>query len=450
MINPDVLIIGGGAAGLAAAHELAAQGLEVCILEARDRLGGRIWTRHEADAGIPIELGAEFIHGHAPAVMRWLAYSRSSVIDAAQEHWRMTRGRLEPSDALFTRMRRELQKAGAPPKDVPFSVYLDEVAHHKLSPEVRRFARTLVEGFDAADATRVSTREILAEWSGATAADAATFRPLGGYRQLIQALHQSLDTQRVCLRLSSVVNAVEWTRGEVVITAVRNGAAAQYRAARAVVTVPLGVLQASVQASDAIRFVPALQSKQLALSQLAFGPVIKIVMRFDEPFWERVDDGRLRNAAFLHASELPFPTFWSPLPVRAPVLNAWAAGSYAAELRERDPSAWVDSALESLQILFGKRTRPRSHLVAAHVHDWQRDPYARGAYSYVLAGGSNARKHLARPMRDTLFFAGEACDVSGSAATVAGALESGRRAAMQILKQLGRRRAARRRGRVMQ
>jgi monoamine oxidase len=124
---------------------------------------------------------------------------------------------------------------------------------------------------------------------------------------------------------------------------------------------------------------------------------------------------------------------WTTLPSRMPWLTAWVGGPKAAALCVRGEAAIIGRALDSLESLFGTAVDARSLLEAAHVHDWQADPFARGAYSYVTVGGSGAHDVLAEPLEDTLFFAGEAADTSGQSATVAGALASGKRAATEVL-----------------
>jgi monoamine oxidase len=328
-------------------------------------------------------------------------------------------------------MKRGLQRARRPGKDVPFAQFLEGAARNRLDRRARTFARSLVEGFDAADAERVSTLEILDEWSGAGAADAPTFRPHAGYGALIHALHGLLDPDRVQLRLNTRVREVHWSAGEVQVNCERAGRPLEMRAQQAIVTLPLGVLQQADELPEAVRFVPSLASKRRAMEGLAVGPVIKVVLQFSAPFWEEAENGRHRDVAFFLAPGFEFPTFWTTLPVRTSLLTAWSAGPNAARLTGRTETTLVDQALASLQTIFGRT--PERLLERAYVHDWQADPCARGAYSYVTAGGSGARRALARPLAATLYFAGEATDTSGEAATVFGALESGRRAARQVL-----------------
>jgi monoamine oxidase len=332
--DADAIIIGAGAAGLSAAAELSSHDLHVTVLEARERLGGRIFSVRDSLTPIPIELGAEFIHGRSPAVMRWLASANRPAIDAPQTRWSVKNGRLQSGDKLFEQMRAALDRIGKPRKDLPFEDFL---AKHSraLSAPVRDFARMLVQGYDAADASRVSTLEVLEEWSGNAAADAATFRAEGGYDTLVQSLQAALAPQRVQVRLGTIVRHIVWNQGRVEIDALQHGESVRLRARQAIVTLPLGVLQLPDSAPHSVRFDPPLNQKRRALSALASGPVIKMSLRFQDPFWEDLDDGRYKNAAFFHAPGAAFPTFWTSLPARTATLVAWAAGPNAEQLGGR-------------------------------------------------------------------------------------------------------------------
>ena len=155
-------------------------------------------------------------------------------------------------------------------------------------------------------------------------------------------------------------------------------------------------------------------------------------MHFARPFWADLHEHRYRKAAFFFAPKAQFPTFWTTLPLRTSLLVAWCAGPRAERLAGCSEREILASVNDSLRMVFG-RLRFSSLLEHARWHDWQRDPFACGAYSYLLAGGAGARRALARPLDGTLYFAGEACDTDGEAATVGGALQSGTRAARQVL-----------------
>jgi monoamine oxidase len=441
----DTVIIGAGAAGLSAASEVASSGHRVLILEARERLGGRVLTDRTTQAPVPIELGAEFIHGESPILLRWLKAARDVAIDASRDRWIVHEAGLRPADERLQELKRTFGRLSAPGRDVSFAEFLQR-HRRSVPPTVRELACAMVEGFDAADPSRISAREVLEEWSGPASADGPTFRPGKGYDALIQAMRDSLPAGRATLHLGTVVRAVAWRKGHVTIEAQRHGEPIRIQAARAIVTLPLGVLQLPAASPNSVRFTPELRAKGRALAHLATGPVIKVVMSFARAFWADLHESRYRGAAFFFAPHAPFPTFWTSLPLRTSILVAWCAGPNAERLAGHGENEIVASVMDSLRAVFG-RLNYSSLLEYVSWHDWQRDPFSCGAYSYVLAQGARARRSLAQPVDDTLFFAGEACDTEGEAATVGGALHSGARAARQMLERTDgiRRRAVRRR-----
>lgn len=408
-------MIGAGAAGLAAADALAGNGRRVLVLEARDRVGGRCWTRHVPGIDAPVELGAEFLHGEAKATHALLRQARIPAIASVRDQRWLDRGRLRPVNA-FAEAQRAMRDAELD-EDVSFSRFLST---QRLSNKTKTFATLMVQGFDAADPKRVSARSIAEEWGEAGAFGASQPRPRGGYGTLMAWLAARAVRRGARLHLGARVNEVRWRRGSVLVTGTLAGRPFGLRAKRAVLTLPLGVLQAG-----AVRFVPTLEKSE-ALKKLASGPVIRVAMGFHEAFWEKRSPG----AAFFHLPKAPFPTFWTPLPMRARLLTAWAGGPKAAQLTGMKSAALVDAALLSVEGVFGKRAR--DPLSFAIVQDWESDPFSRGGYSYVLVGGEGAREALARPIKDTLYFAGEATDEE-EAGTVAGALRSGQRAARELL-----------------
>jgi monoamine oxidase len=425
----DIAIIGAGAAGLAAAAELSASTTgRIALLEGRERVGGRIHTLH--DASLPIELGAEFIHGESAAVFEWLRRTNDVAIDATRDRRVLERGKLRPGDDAFERMNERLSAIRRPKQDLPLAEFL-ALHQRSIPPALRELARSLVEGFDAADATRVSTFDVLAEWQGDAAADAPTFRPSRGYGVLAQAMANSLNSERVQLMLGTTVHDIEWRRGHVLLRATRHGEPLEIDASRAIVTLPLGVLQTP----NAVRFDPQLPASHArAIARMGFGPVIKVTLRFAKPFWETVASRDYRDTGFFLAPGSPIPTFWTTLPARSAMLIAWCAGPAAARLASATQDDIVTAIITSLARLFGRGTNYRRLLESVHWHDWQSDPFACGAYSFLLAGAGRARKQLAQPIEDTLFFAGEATDAHGEPASVGGALSTGRRAAHDAIR----------------
>src|SRR5262249_50047266 len=160
----------------------------------------------------------------------------------------------------------------------------------------------MAEGFDAADASLASARAIAEEWSGDLVGDTPQSRPEGGYPTLLAALMARLQARAVRLRLQTTVREVRWAAGAVEGTGGSAGQSFEVHARRALITLPLGVLQAEDGAPGAVRFTPALDGKRAALRQLASGAVVKLILRFASPFWEHIQGGRFRESSFFHGA----------------------------------------------------------------------------------------------------------------------------------------------------
>jgi monoamine oxidase len=431
-LRTDVVVLGAGAAGLAATRALGAAGRSVVVLEARERVGGRLLTREDPGLPLPIELGGEFIHGETPESFALLHAAGSLAIDTGQTSFAFEAGELREAEDPFDVVAGVMKRAQALRDDMSVEQFLRELPGN--GPQVereRRMTRMLVEGFDAADPARAGVRAIAEEWSDDRGGQTSRqFRPLGGYARLLRTLHGALDPAYADVRLGSPAHALRWgERGATVLASTPFAAQLTVHARAAIVTLPVGVLQ-----DGAVRFEPPLPPRtREALERLVMGPVVKLVLRFRTAFWERLRGERYRDGAFFHRADAAFPTFWTMLPLRAPLLVAWAGGPKADALAGHELDALVALALADLATLFGTSIEPYAELEAAYVHDWQRDPFARGAYSYVATGGDGARAALAAPVGTQLFFAGEAAAPTSEAGTVAGALRSGERAAREVL-----------------
>lgn len=426
-----MLIIGAGAAGLAAARDLTRAGKSVVLLEARDRVGGRIHTIREKGWPLPIELGAEFVHGRPPETWEIIRAARLAPYDVSDSHHWLENGTLlklgdfwDEVEAILGR----LEQIGS--EDVSFVQFLDRFCPD-ASPRARQMSLAFIEGFDGADATRVSARSLAQEQRASQEIDEEQlFRLIDGYDRVAQMLLDGCDPDRLNLRFGEPVTEVRWKPGSAQISA-RSGT---FSASQALITLPLGVLKAG-----AVRFEPGLPEKRRATDLLEMGSVVKTMLRFNEAFWETErlatvpPDQSLKDACFLHARGPLVFTWWTLLPVRAAVLVGWSGGPAAAKLSNRPSEDILTEALGSLaQFLGTDAATLRSRLRSWHVADWQADPLSRGAYSYTLVGGTDAHETLARAVQNTLFFAGEATH-KGQSGTVAGALASGARAAREIL-----------------
>jgi monoamine oxidase len=415
----DAIVIGGGIAGLQAARDLTQAGLHVILLEARDRLGGRVWTRRTAH--YPVELGAEFIHGRPPEIFSLIsrhnlryAPVEGSSLSKANGHWHNAAKLWDEVNHLLDDL----------PADEPDQTFEQYVTRSHPREEVKQNALNFVEGFHAADPARVSVHWLIQAAKAEQEIDGEqSFRLVDGYASLVHVLEHEIERARCRVHLHEPVKQVVWKRQAVTVTTT----AAKYQAPRALITLPLSVLK-----SGAILFDPPLTEKQLALQQLETGPVIRVSLCFGDSFIE--DCEQLRRTSFLFTDDPDFPTWWTSNPLPFPILTAWAGGPRARAWAGQPTHCLIESAENSLErILEIPAAELRAKTESAFVHNWESDPYSCGAYSYALAGGAEAFRVLAEPLGETLFFAGEATDFRGHNGTVHGAIASGSRAAGEIV-----------------
>jgi len=425
----EVLIVGAGVAGLAAFQKLSASGLDVLCVEARDRIGGRILTVHDPFSPLPVELGPEFIHGRPPEIWDIVRDANLLAYDCDENAVHMNAGKVEDAadaweqvDEITEDMKRVTQHG----EDPTFADFVKRSTH---SEKAKRWATGYVEGFNAAHKEIVGVASLALDEKAADAIEGdRNFRIVNGYQSIPNYLLAGAKNGSVRLQLNTIVEAIDWKleSATVHIRSALTDESSTIQARRLIITVPLVVLQQ-------ISFRPEPAEMLAAAHALRFGQVMRVVFRFDHPWWE--DHKDLADAGFWLSQERYFPTWWTILPVRAPLLTGWSAGPHADQLLGLPEPEVIKRALEDLSNLTGHASNDlKNSLQAVYFHNWHNDPFARGAYSYVPAGALRQREVLARPVENTLFFAGEATEVNGHSATVHGAIATGYRAARQILK----------------
>jgi monoamine oxidase len=412
-----VVVIGAGMAGLAAARTLAEAGLSVTLVEARDRVGGRIYT--VAGKDLPIEMGAEFIHGLPEDLM-------SLVDEAGLTHFELEgetrcfedepgKDRLGPCgkqrevDQLFD----QLSHFNPPEADLSFSEF---VAQRGMSQEAARLATNYVEGFNAADAHRISVFALAKQQAAEDLISGdRVFRVAEGYARVPEFLLRRFQEAGGEWLPSCSVRSISWRPG-VVRVETETGRTLQGTAV--VVTLPLGVLQAGT-----VSFAPEPEILAVA-DRLVMGSAARVVYEFDLKFWPD-------NLGFFFAPRETPPTWWTTNPKSSSMVTGWIAGR---RLTEPGTPDLPETGLTTLSKILG--TDARRRLTNLHHHDWQTDANSLGAYSYVPRGAIHASDELSLPVESTLFFAGEHTDTSGHWGTVHGAMRSGYRAARQVLEQV--------------
>jgi monoamine oxidase len=414
--TPRVLIIGGGIAGLGAAQLLRQHGLHTTIIEARHRLGGRIWTDPSGN-----DLGASWIHGKSGnPLMALVKATRARTFPFDYDnHWRYgAGGELAETedrriDHRFAALEREIAAAQ---KRAPSSAALAGVVK-KFSetrpaaerPGLRYAVNTNITHEYAAGPEHLSLRFFD---HGAETRGGDLLLP-GGYAGLLGALGSADETH-----LGHTVKEVLWGEEEVLVITNQRRFAGQ----AVIVTLPLGVLQAGN-----VIFRPSLpDTHQQAISRLGFGTLDKLILHFPRVAWP------IEPNLFGYVGEGLWEEWVNLLPVTGQTaLMGFNAGSLAEKMEQRTDQELTASALGILRKMFGSSLPDPKSVVATR---WKRDPFSRGSYSSYAPGSSpQDRANLATPVNPRFLFAGEACSVQHPA-TVHGALQSGREAAKKLLK----------------
>ena len=423
-VKCDCLVLGAGVAGLTTARTLAETGLRVLLVEARERVGGRLLTVYPEGEETPVELGAEFIHGRPPELLALLDEAKLAYYEASGEQMRYEQGVLRTANQQDNGFFDLLEELDEQAPDQSFDEFL---AERQPAPRLARRARQYVEGFNAADAARIGTRGLARQQAAEDSIEGdRSGRLVQGYTALAEYLRERFVAAGGSLVLGSPAASLQWQRGQVTAQAATGQ---RWVAPRAVVALPLGVLQAR-----SLRFDPEPLATFAAADALASGPVMRLVLRFRSHFWaERAPGMRF---LFTDADEAGLPsTWWTTQPHRSGLLTGWLGGPRALAAGEAE--LLQASSLRSLERIFSLAPRSlEDQLLGWHTHDWQQDPYSLGAYSYAPKGAGDASARMARPVEDTLFFAGEHTDTTGHPGTVHGAMRSGLRAADQVLASL--------------
>jgi len=434
-MDADVVVVGAGAAGLAAALWLTERPLRVIVLDGRDRVGGRVMWQTVGSVDVPAELGAEFIHGAAPETSALLREAGLTKSETGDESWTCSSGgELRPATDDFN-VGETFAGVGSLAADESVEAFLRRLERDPRARDRARRARIFVEGFEAADPALASVRAIADEIRSGV--DSTTSRPVGSYAPLFEHLAAWCERGGVDLRLGTTVECIGWAPDGVTLDVRRgNAGTSSLRARCAIVTVPVGVLRQR-GAATRLSFSPPLPAeKQTAIRGLEMGHAVRVALSFREPFWERIAGGRYRDAAFFRCEAGSFNAFWTQMPIRSRTIVAWAGGPRATALDGTSAQERIDRARDEFGAMFGERALARHEFEAGATHDWSIDPFACGAYSYVVTGGGNARAALGAPVEDVLFFAGEATSTDGQGGTVSGAFETGMRAAQEAARAL--------------
>ena len=419
-----VLVVGAGIAGIAAAVDLQASGLDVVVLEARNRIGGRIWT--DRRWGFPLDLGASWIHGSASANPIWrlrndlglttLPTNWDDLVVYDVDGKPVAASQLATDSARYRSAYRKARRWGnrqasdnALLKGIDFAIrnrtmssYDERALDFHLSFEVEQDY-----GGDAADLSNWWYDQD--SWLGGR----QDSYMVDGYSELTDTLADDLD-----IRLNTTVSAVTFGDSGVRVTTNRSTEQAAY----AVMTVPLGVLKA-----NRISFSPALsRAKRTAIDRLGVGTLNKLYLGFGERFW---DD---HEAIGYQGEKRGEWSLWMDMEriLGEPVLVAFNAATFGSALERYSDQETLDAAMDVLRTIYGRSIpKPQSAMITR----WNQEAFSLGSYSHVPVGATGRDyRALSAPSGGRLFWAGEATNKKYPQ-TVAGAYLSGQRAAQQIL-----------------
>lgn len=426
-MNYDTIVIGAGAAGLAAARKLENAGQRVVVLEARDRIGGRIWT-DTTFASFPVELGAEFIHGESAATHELVADAHLRTLPAprkAKLRWGAGNGAVPLAQLprkvrdVFAKLYDAYAQLPARANTTTDEALGDFLYRQGFTPDEIAIADVLFAQTCCASIYTLSCADLVREMAN-DHAGAEEFRIEAGYHVLLQQYSAGL-----AVKLGTAVGRVDWGEDGVVITTKagpEEDEGEPFVGARCIVTVPVSLLQA-----ETIAFVPQLSiSKQAAIAAFHTTAATKLIYCFSEPLWD------INLVYCLHDGLAA--RWWTPGYPRqgASVICAFLTAERAEQIDAMTEVDALKLGLTELALLL-QRNDVAEKCVAAKRVMWMADPYARGGYAHIPPGAAAARPILAQPEGDRLFFAGEATAFETNPQTVHGALESGWRAANEVL-----------------
>ncbi|HEX6275612.1 MAG TPA: FAD-dependent oxidoreductase [Polyangiaceae bacterium] len=421
-LTSDVLVLGAGMAGLAAARELSHRGISVTVLEARARSGGRILTEEVPGSTSPVELGAEFVHGRPRELFELIDAAGLTRVSSDAPHLRKAdRGFDERSSDFWSDIEKALRASALDARDMTAAAFL---ASGAVPARAAANLAGYLEGFHAGELERISMRSVVRQMSDD---DEEQGRIREGYGRLVEFLQKDVAASGARILLKARASTLRWEPGTVCAVADE----VDFRAKAAVVALPLSVVKAG--APEGVVLEPEPERVRRGLDALEMGHALRVVLRLRS----RIGLAEtLPAGAFVHGIDAEFPTLWFGPNLREPQVTSWCGGPRAGRLDELDAPSIVAAAVHSAAVgLDVSVAALGAALLGAHVHSFGSDPFSRGAYPYALVGGDASRAF--EPVADTVFFAGD-YTIAEELGTVGSAVRSGVAAAHGVIAALRR------------
>lgn len=428
MENFDVLIVGAGACGLMCGYILAKAGKRIMVIEARNRLGGRINTMNDNGFSGCFEAGAEFIHGYAPVTIQLLKKAGINYVKTGGKFYRVQQGNWQTENAFEKQWNQLLDELKHLKQDTSIKSFLNEHFPEKKDAAFRESVISMVEGYDAANSDFASALAVCAEWNET---DETQYRIKGGYTGLINYLAEKIKSTGSVILCSTPVKQIIWQKG--IVEAVTDSE--PIKAKKAIITIPLALLQTPDKGKTEIEFIPDIPQIMDAAQQLKAGAVVKIIMQWKDPFWEKefIKNQKHDHVGFLFSDEF-IPTWWTQLPDHIPILTGWLAGPKAEQLKHADDTYIYNKAMDSLASIFSMDiSLLKEKLEAYKIINWTADLYSKCGYAYSTVNSTAIKKIISTPIADTLFFGGEALYEGKQMGTVEAALANGEKVAEAVL-----------------
>jgi monoamine oxidase len=416
-----IAIIGAGASGLYSAYLLLKEGLDVEIFEASSLLGGRIRPLVKF-SDFPVELGAEEVHGENSLYYDFIKKKGISLVEKDFENYYMLAGKLTEEsqaelDSEYNKTQKIIQEiSNYQGSDVSMQDYFSTKG---ISKNYMHIPEALVGneyGTSLKNLGASGLAKSLREWSSGS--DNFVVKS----RSHLSIIEDLCERALKYVRLNTQITKIDYSNSVILL---EDSAKNQYKATRVIVTVPISILR-----DGDIQFIPALPFEMSsAFSKIGMGPGMKIVLKFIRKFWEP-NTGSIISDGII-------PEYWAAGHRKSTlnnVLVGFVNGENAIQLGKSKKDI-VKTALNDLDRIFGGKTASQ-WFSDSFVMDWSQEPFIRGTYSYPKVGEGNAREALAKPVKNKLFFAGEATHTEGHFGTIHGALETAVRAVNQVLEVL--------------